>query len=135
MPQPQDVREVQYAANRLSARLRDELLTLDTSGIASLIELRDASWAMRQAVQAINDWQDRFKVATKGRLLTKWDLSGENERQWMERTNLHRPVNCHTCDALIITEAHFAKHYIVEDVRYPGLGYCWTKEGARRADA
>lgn len=130
MSEPQSVREAQYAANRLRSRLDDEITeTKDTSSVASLIELRDARWALRKAMKAIDAWEDRFRVATKGRLLTKWDLSGEEDRKWMERTNLHHPVTCHTCDHPIVTEADFAKHYVVGDLRYTNLGSCWTKEG------
>lgn len=53
---------------------------------------------------------------------TKWDLIGQEDKDWMEKTPFGRP--CSGCDVMLATEADFAKHFIVPNRRYKNLGYC-----------
>lgn len=125
--------EARYAANRLRVKLEGDYRTpKDPQVSARYSDLKDTLWALRQAAREAQYWIDRFRVANRGRLLTKWDLSSDEDRRWMQATLLSRTVTCHTCDHPMVTEADFAKHYVVEDPDHPGLGYCWTKEGDRR---
>jgi hypothetical protein len=56
---------------------------------------------------------------------TKWDFLSDNERKDLELT----PFNgsCSQCGIQLETEADFAKHYIISDIRYFNLGDCPTK--------
>jgi hypothetical protein len=58
---------------------------------------------------------------------TKWDLITESEREWLQKTPFgHR---CSGCGELLVTEAHFAKHFYVPDATYKNIGYCPVKQG------
>ena len=54
---------------------------------------------------------------------TKWDLLSDGERIAYENTDFNN--YCSTCGHYLATEADFAKHYVVSDVRYFNLGSCY----------
>lgn len=71
--------------------------------------------------------------------LTKWSILQERERdlefqlsnlrnemEWMESATIN--ITCQTCGTANVTEADFARHYTVDDPRYPNLGHCPTRD-------
>lgn len=48
----------------------------------------------------------------------------ENDLAWMERTPCG--LRCSGCGLLLLTEAEFAKHFVLPDTRYLNLGDCPT---------
>lgn len=61
--------------------------------------------------------------------LTKWDLLSDYERKIYSETpfTANGTGLCSTCGEKLNTEADFAKHYIITDIRYLNLGYCSKK--------
>lgn len=57
--------------------------------------------------------------------LTKWDLLSDEERVWATKTSFGQ--DCTSCGLVLETEADFARHFIVPDLRYFNLGTCPTK--------
>jgi hypothetical protein len=60
--------------------------------------------------------------------VTKWDLVGDRGRADMERTPTRPPgepvLTCPACHAPLPTEADFARHFVIPDLRYWNLGNC-----------
>lgn len=129
------ISEARYAANRLRVRLeQDYRSTEDPQITGRYLDVKDTIWALKEAAREAEQWIDRFKVASKGRLLTNWDLRSNEDRRWLDSTTLSRPVDCHTCGHTMTTEGDFARHYVIPDLRHPNLGHCWTKEGDKRME-
>jgi hypothetical protein len=63
----------------------------------------------------------RFKV------LTKWDLITEQEREKLDRMPLE--LKCTGCGRELTTEGEFARHFYLRDTRFPNLGWCPIKDG------
>lgn len=60
---------------------------------------------------------------------TKWDFLSDKEREDYTNTPCgDGTVTCSQCNELLLTEADFAKHYTVTDVRYFNLGACPNKK-------
>ena len=60
---------------------------------------------------------------------TKWDFLSESEREtYSNQTFGSGFMKCSGCGEKIVTEADFAKHFIIPDVRYFNLGNCPNKE-------
>jgi hypothetical protein len=57
---------------------------------------------------------------------TKWDFLSEDERVRFEKTPFTNGNDgrCSVCGEVIKTEADFAKHFEISDIRYLNLGYC-----------
>jgi hypothetical protein len=53
---------------------------------------------------------------------TKWDLITEAYHGKLVETSFGHP--CSGCGEMLHTEADFARHFIVPDVRYVNLGFC-----------
>ena len=86
-------------------------------------------------------------------MVTKWDLLQADldaarskvdrivdEIKWLEETPLWEPdgtdggagpMRCGTCGKELPTEADFAKHYTVPDIRFRNLGHCPTRDEHR----
>lgn len=57
--------------------------------------------------------------------ITKWDVLSEWERGDLERTPFQDGKgSCSRCGEPLPTEAAFARHYVVNDLRYLNLGSC-----------
>lgn len=56
--------------------------------------------------------------------VTKWDLISESERQSLEKTPLGK--NCSGCEEPLLTEADFARHFLLYNRRHRNVGYCPT---------
>lgn len=54
--------------------------------------------------------------------LTKWNLLSDEERVWAENTPF--VTKCSGCGVMLETEADFAKHFVISDVRLFNLGTC-----------
>lgn len=135
MPQ-QNVREVHYALNRVRTRIEQEFAPQNDEGDpARFLEMRDLMWSLRQTLRAAQEWEARWKRAHRGKLLTNWDLRSDEDRIWLQRTNLTFPTHCNSCGYWLVTEADFAKHYVIGDVNYPNLGICWTRKAQEYLDA
>lgn len=76
-------------------------------------------------------------------LFTKWDFMSPAQMQrlskipflkceWDPETGKERvvPGSCGQCGHPTPTEAEFAKHFVIPDLRYLGLGYCPNKPHA-----
>jgi hypothetical protein len=59
---------------------------------------------------------------------TKWDFITPAERIALRKTPFldcyNKPGACSVCGTPLPTEADFAKHFVLRDVRYLGLGDC-----------
>jgi hypothetical protein len=57
---------------------------------------------------------------------TKWDLLSESEQRDYENTafTANGTGDCSQCGEHLATEADFAKHFIISDLRYMNLGDC-----------
>jgi hypothetical protein len=57
---------------------------------------------------------------------TKWDFMSATERAELEATpyTANGIGACSKCGKELETEADFAKHYVISDLRYLNLGYC-----------
>ena len=56
---------------------------------------------------------------------TKWDLLSDTEREAYSNSLFELgESSCRRCGEKLHTEADFAKHYIISDVRYFNLGDC-----------
>jgi hypothetical protein len=59
---------------------------------------------------------------------TKWDMLGDRTRAYLERVPTRReyePVmTCSACNTPLPTEADFARHFVLPDLRYWNLGDC-----------
>jgi hypothetical protein len=64
----------------------------------------------------------------RGTLVTKWDLIDRVERALLDATPTRAHdgghIVCSGCGTELPTEGAFARHYIVPDRRFKGLGYC-----------
>lgn len=59
--------------------------------------------------------------------VTKWDLLGDAARAAYERMTIHAdggPVLCAGCAEVLVTEADFARHFVIPDLRYWNVGDC-----------
>jgi hypothetical protein len=63
---------------------------------------------------------------------TKWMLLSDNERISLEECELD--TICSQCGEKLATEADFAKHFIIPDLRYFNLGYCPVTKKLRLSD-
>lgn len=55
-------------------------------------------------------------------LLTKWDLLSTEEK--VQYTKTAFGFECTNCDELLVTEADFAKHFVIDNVQHFNLGHC-----------
>jgi hypothetical protein len=60
--------------------------------------------------------------------VTKWDLLGDADRESvlmsMTIASDGSPVLCPGCAEPLVTEADFARHFTIPDLRYWNLGWC-----------
>lgn len=63
-------------------------------------------------------------------MTTKWDLISEDEREGFRNTPCN--LNCTGCGELLATEADFAAHFVLADIRYKNLGECPRTEKGKR---
>jgi hypothetical protein len=89
----------------------------------------------RPAVSDKLERSEGFRNPYAGRMLpvrwpvpvTKWDLLGDADRESVERQTITAdgmPVPCTLCEADLVTEADFARHFTIPDLRYWNLGDC-----------
>lgn len=89
---------------------------------------------IRDAVQAA----ERIEAIKPGQQVTKWDMIGDWERKSLDNTPHTKPEViswdpyeerrvpgwCSGCHEPLPTEGAFARHYILTDLHYTGLGEC-----------
>ena len=56
---------------------------------------------------------------------TKWDHLTDSQKEGYESTPCG--LHCSGCDIYLDSEADFAKHFIIKDVRFLNLGECPNK--------
>lgn len=66
---------------------------------------------------------------------TKWDFMSPAQMQGLANMPFlqstedgYVPGKCGACKHPLPTEAEFAKHFVIPDIRYLGLGYCPNKK-------
>jgi len=91
------------------------------------------SWTDAQALEAliyrlgnrVADYRKQWRKEHPGPV-TKWDALNEREREEMRQQRYGD--KCSGCQTWLETEADFAKHYVLDDMRYLNLGHCPSKE-------
>lgn len=67
----------------------------------------------------------RLEIIDVPEKITKWDLLSEEEKESYKNTPFGNGIRaCSRCQTPLPTEADFAKHYIIDDLRYINLGHC-----------
>lgn len=73
----------------------------------------------------------RIEALRPEQQVTKWDIIGDRERGELDRTPFQMsqgdeqvPGRCGTCGADTSTEGMFARHYVLDDIRFKNLGHC-----------
>lgn len=68
--------------------------------------------------------QQRFETAAAFGPVTKWDIldGASRDRLVTQPCNLH----CAGCNQLLVSEADYARHFVIADPRLSNLGRCPT---------
>lgn len=75
-----------------------------------------------ESLTSMNLPKKSIDIPVTGGWQTKWDYLSERDREFAERQWLVRA--CSYCGIILMTEADFAKHFVLPDARYLNLGYC-----------
>lgn len=74
---------------------------------------------------------ERIEALKPGQPVTKWDVISDRERAELDRIPFlmwegakQIPGQCSGCGADTGTEGKFARHYVLDDIQYKGLGHC-----------
>lgn len=74
---------------------------------------------------------ERIEALKSDQPVTRWDIISDRERAELDRTPFMMwegakqvPGQCRGCGADVDTEGKFARHYVVDDIRYSRLGHC-----------
>jgi hypothetical protein len=83
---------------------------------------------LERSVDGRNPYSGRWVGFRPAEPTTKWDLLGDEDRAAYERTPLSQPdgspVTCPHCNTPMTTEAAFAQHFVITDLRYWNVGDC-----------
>lgn len=67
-------------------------------------------------------WSEIAEIQKHSAGVTKWDVISDAEKESLRNTPFQS--TCSGCDLWLETEADFARHFILFEVRYKNLGYC-----------
>lgn len=114
-----------YAELALRIRAASRQIIEPDSTDPRWIEARDMEWAAQSLLRDIHEFQARFRREHKAPL-TRWDLESDDERKRLKRTRPGAP-ECSSCGQPFKTDADYWKHYVIPELEYPNLGYCWKR--------
>lgn len=91
----------------------------------SYMEVLELLQRVRSLQSAANAWQEKWK-REHPQPLTKWDLLDEHDRSLLQERafEANGTGRCSGCGMELPTEADFAKHLIITDLRYYNVGSC-----------